>query len=192
MHGAMLDTIESIKQDILDAAIVDGALIAHRIDDLWRAVISDNDDLQAENLKLTATIRVLEIEIKRLGGQLAKLNKMKFGPSADTNPQKGKDKGKSDTDPDGQPETGDGKPADGTNGSAGQAMPAEGTTASETKLRNRSGRGARTWPAHLERREFDMGTKDGLCPCGCGGILYCGSQIREIPLPSGQDGRHAL
>ncbi|QQM33124.1 IS66 family transposase (plasmid) [Martelella lutilitoris] len=163
----MLDTIENIKQDILDAAVADGALIAHRLDELWRTVISDNDDLQAENQKLTATIRVLEVEIKRLGGQIAKLNKMKFGPSADTNPQKGKDRDKSGTGSYGQPETGEGKPA-------------EGTTTSEAKPRNQSGRGTRVWPPHLERREFYMGTKDGLCPCGCGGTIR-DYDIKETP-----------
>ncbi|WP_319518219.1 transposase [uncultured Martelella sp.] len=134
-------------------------------------MISDNDDLQAENLRLKATIRVLENEIKGLGGQIAKLNKMKFGPSADTNPRKGKDRDKSGTGSYGQPETGEGKPAEGTDGFAGQTAQAKGTTTSEKKPRNQSGRGTRDWPPNLERREFYMGTKDGLCPCGCGGTI---------------------
>lgn len=109
---------------------------------------------------------MLKAEVQQLTRQIAKLNKMLFGPTADHNPKKSENNE-------------DAKPTGAPQGSSETDTP---SPEKKSKPRNRSGRGKREWPAHLERREIPVCDKDATCPCGCGGgiVDYERSETLEI------------
>ncbi|UWQ78707.1 IS66 family transposase [Leisingera sp. S132] len=169
----MFDSIEQVEADILASAGSEGPGLAQRVRGLWGEVTSENETLLEEALKANAQIKLLKTELTRLKRQIAKLNKMKFGPSADQNPGEGS-----------APKLAGGKVDTATN--CEYAATADTSTDAEkeqpakrkSKPRNTSGRGKRVWPDFLEKRDMFMGTDDRKCPCGCGGSIF-DSEINE-------------
>ena len=163
----MSTTIEQIQSDILSSAGPAGPVIVGRIRDLWRELNSENTTLLEEALKASMLERLMKTEIARLKRQIAKLQKMKFGASADQNPSKNNstDITESETD------TGDKNDGQVPIQGSDSRPPINELPRRQARPRNTAGRGKRVWPDHLERRELYMGTKDRKCPCGCRGSI---------------------
>jgi len=129
-------------------------------------------------VKAKARARALKSQIAGLKRQIAKLNKMTFGPKADRNPESQQNSNISEG-------------SDQVNGKMAMVevppvdQPPEPLPKSPadcksepTKNRNLSGRGKRKFPSHLDRKEIYMGTPDRKCPCGCGGGII-GFDVNE-------------
>ncbi|MCE8556667.1 IS66 family transposase [Ruegeria pomeroyi] len=113
-------------------------------------------------------------KISELERQIANLKKMVFGAKADRNPNKDqlkKDDGPSD-------QSAPGHSPNSTTPNSGKELHGHRQTPKRSAPRNRSGRGKREFPKHLERCEIYMGTPDKKCPCGCGGSIL-GYDINE-------------
>ena len=162
----MLDTIEHLKHDILVSSGPDGPGLVQRLHELWSEVVSENETLREEGRKANMLNKLMKTEIARLKRQIAKVNKLTFGASADRNPDKIKASYSKDTSEDAH-----------RNGNVAFSEKATENTTTEqkntgrAKPRNTSGRGRRVWPDHIEKREIYMGTEDRKCPCGCGGSI---------------------
>lgn len=163
----MSDRLRGLLDAILASDRSDGPILAEQVELLWWDVECENASLRNDLRKAETKIRMKNAEIRDLKGQVAKLNKMKFGTSADQNPAKGKakmDSNSDDTSGSGRLSSDPKKKRDDPQN--------EGKAEKRTLApRNRNGRGQRVFPKHLERREIYMGTPDKMCPCGCGGSI---------------------
>ncbi|GAA4226681.1 IS66 family transposase [Sagittula marina] len=165
MPQDVFDTIEQLENDILAARDLDGAVLVRRLRELWGEVISENETLREEALKASTLNKILKSEVVRLKRQIAKLTKAQFGAKADHNPNNATYDRSSCVDDQKAKDAENNANGDKENGQASDGQP----EAKEKRPRNTSGRGARVWPEHIEKRRIYMGTEDRRCPCGCGG-----------------------
>ena len=163
----MFDKFEHLKTDVIVSSGPHGSRLEKSIDALWDEVNSEIETLRTEAQKSEMKVTVLQTEVKRLKRQIAKLNKMKFGPQSDRTP-------KTDEENDGvnpkakRPKTDD----EDQNSAVEQDDRKSSTPDNKPKIpRNTNGRGKRFWPDHLERREILMAPENASCPCGCGGSI---------------------
>ncbi|MBU2941350.1 IS66 family transposase [Shimia thalassica] len=163
----MDDTIERLLVDIAALEGPEGSHLAEQVEVLLREMQSETVTLRAKLAKANTAKRIKDARIKELERQVADLKKMVFGANSDRNPDKGQlkmdEKNSGPSTPEGAPE--DPSQNRRNNHHGGSTPPKPATP------RNRSGRGKREFPKHLERREIYMGTLDRKCPCGCGGSI---------------------
>ena len=159
--GDLNDTIERFAVDILESDGSDKAFLVEKLQRVARIVEALTKALKKEK----ARTRRKDAEIRSLKGQIAKLNKMMFGASSDTNPDKDLK----------VPVEGVGAgcvPTDVQSTQEGAVSKSdEPSPVALPKPRNRSGRAKRKWSANLEHREEQICTPDNLCLCGCGGTF---------------------
>ncbi|MDR6265900.1 hypothetical protein GGE09_002912 [Roseobacter sp. N2S] len=163
----MTDTFKKLKGDILVSAGSDGPQLVGRVEALRSDTESKIAALRSGLDKANAIIRIKNSEIRELKGQVAKLNKMKFGASSDQNPDKGKETMGAKTKPTSSPGN---TPPEVSKKKSDIGSENQPTQRSPTP-RNRKGRGKRDWSEQIERRQIYMGTSDRKCPCGCGGSI---------------------
>jgi len=163
----MFDTIEKLQSDVLISAGSDGPGLVERIDALWVYSNTEIATLREENLKSKALVRFRDNQIADQKRQIAKLQKMYFSSTSDHNPNKGRspEDSKAGTDPTRQ------EAPSGVSNEPDLDPQAEQQDQRRSAPSNRSGRGKRIWPEHLERREIYMGEENRKCPCGCGGTI---------------------